>query len=645
MRHHSAFLASIVAAATATAGLIVAGGVPALAASSAAAPSAVPAAITPGTGSWGATQAIPGLTANGEIDVMDVSCAPGGACVAVGDNFATTNPANTAFMVTDTHGTWGKPAAIPGLEAALGNSADVERVSCPAAGDCLVVGDYVSGASFAMRGYVQEELAGKWGKPTPIPGLAALDTAGETFITGATCTAPGYCTVTGSYGTGSPSAASTTENGFVVDEVAHKWGTAIPIPGLAALNVGGMAMADSLACPSPKNCTIEGVYLPAASSAAARSAARSDLRAMAGPGLAGRPGGAATTALAALRHQSLASSPSSSMAVFVDSEVNGTWQQASAPAIPGLTSTDLVLPSSNVACASAGNCVAFGLYLDPSSSTTASPGSYQLTQSAGGWSVTASKTATAAIFAVSCPGLGSCVAGGEDVKGVAVTMRQAGGTWTTPAELPGATGLNFSGKKAQYSEIDSLACKSAGNCTAGGTYAWGVTTANPSGSDSVFVAGEASGTWSAARVPAGLVALNSGGGASVTGLSCAAVATCAVVGDYTTRNAQGGFLLAEIPVQATGSLIGLSAARVSYGAEQAERVSVKVTAHVLVTGRVTVKAGTRTICVITLASGKGSCVLTARQLPVGTYHLVASYPGGYGLAASSSAAVTLTVAK
>ena len=42
--------------------------------------------------------------------------------------------------------------------------------------------------------------------------------------------------------------------------------------------------------------------------------------------------------------------------------------------------------------------------------------------------MTAGKTATAAIFAVSCPGVGSCVAGGEDVKGVAVTMRQAGGT-------------------------------------------------------------------------------------------------------------------------------------------------------------------------------------------------------------------------
>jgi hypothetical protein len=250
------------------------------------------------------------------------------------------------------------------------------------------------------------------------------------------------------------------------------------------------------------------------------------------------------------------------------------------------------------------------------------------------------------VTAVACPSLGNCVAGGEDLKEIATTMHQAGGTWTTPAELPGAAALSFSGKKAQYSEIDSLACKSAGNCTAAGTYAWGVTSANP-GSQSAFVAGEASGTWAAARIPAGLAALNVGADGGVTGLSCAAVATCAVVGAYTTakQTSSGGFLLAEIPVQATGSLIGLSAARVRYGSEQAERVSVKVTAHVLVTGRVTVKAGTRTICVITLASGKGSCVLTARQLPAGTYHLVASYPGGYGLAASSSAAVTLTVTK
>jgi hypothetical protein len=142
------------------------------------------------------------------------------------------------------------------------------------------------------------------------------------------------------------------------------------------------------------------------------------------------------------------------------------------------------------------------------------------------------------------------------------------------------------------------------------------------------------------------VAINTGANAGFAGLSCAAVATCAFAGAYATaQQAEGGFLLAEVPLQATGTVIGLSAARVTYGKEQAERVSVKVTARVLPSGKVTVKSGTAAICAITLKSGKGSCVLTARQLPAGTYHLVASYPGGFGLAASSSRAVTLTVAK
>ena len=63
------------------------------------------------------------------------------------------------------------------------------------------------------------------------------------------------------------------------------------------------------------------------------------------------------------------------------------------------------------------------------------------------------------------------------------------------------------------------------------------------------------------------------------------------------------------------------------------------------TGKVSVKAGTATVCTITLASAKGSCTLTASQLAPGTYQLTASYPGITPYAASTSPAKTLTVRK
>jgi hypothetical protein len=93
--------------------------------------------------------------------------------------------------------------------------------------------------------------------------------------------------------------------------------------------------------------------------------------------------------------------------------------------------------------------------------------------------------------------------------------------------------------------------------------------------------------------------------------------------------------------------LSLSAAKVTYGHEQAEHLTVTVTAQYSGTpgGKVTIKTGTVTVCVITLASGKGSCTLTARQFPAGTRTLVAGYPGSSDFTSSASARQTLTVVK
>lgn len=92
--------------------------------------------------------------------------------------------------------------------------------------------------------------------------------------------------------------------------------------------------------------------------------------------------------------------------------------------------------------------------------------------------------------------------------------------------------------------------------------------------------------------------------------------------------------------------LALSTTRVSYGHEQAERLTVRVVPQFAGTpaGTVTVRAGRTAVCVITLASGSGSCALPARKLPAGSYRLIAGYPGSAGFAASASAAQPLVVA-
>jgi lysozyme len=92
----------------------------------------------------------------------------------------------------------------------------------------------------------------------------------------------------------------------------------------------------------------------------------------------------------------------------------------------------------------------------------------------------------------------------------------------------------------------------------------------------------------------------------------------------------------------------LSTKRVTYGDEQAEHLSVTVTsayAGSKPTGRVTIEEGATKLCVVTLVSGKGSCKLSAKELKVGVYRLVATYGGGANFGDSTSAKETLTVAK
>lgn len=98
---------------------------------------------------------------------------------------------------------------------------------------------------------------------------------------------------------------------------------------------------------------------------------------------------------------------------------------------------------------------------------------------------------------------------------------------------------------------------------------------------------------------------------------------------------------------ASQTVLHRSPAKIRFGHEHAEHITVQVTAHdgSVPTGKVTVKHGTVTVCSFMLRSGKGGCFLSAKKLRPGTYHLVASYPGSATLAKSASGQVKLVVTK
>lgn len=138
-------------------------------------------------------------------------------------------------------------------------------------------------------------------------------------------------------------------------------------------------------------------------------------------------------------------------------------------------------------------------------------------------------------------------------------------------------------------------------------------------------------------------------GCTVAGssLSATSVGTCAVTAtmagntDYNpVSSAPTTITISPAPTRA---VLRLSRSAVTFGQEQAERLSVTVTSAAGVpVGQVTI---TGTSCRITLVDGQGSCTLAKRELAVSKhpYLLTASYLGGTDFAPSSSGGEHLRV--
>jgi hypothetical protein len=262
------------------------------------------------------------------------------------------------------------------------------------------------------------------------------------------------------------------------------WGTAREVPGTAALNKGGDANISSVSCASPGNCSAGGEYTNGA------------------------------------RHYE----------AFVVSETNGTWHNAEE--VPGTAALNQGRYADvfQVSCASPGNCSAGGQYTDGSSIQQA----FVVSETNGTWqnaeevpaTATIGQGAGAGITSVSCASPGNCSAGGfyVDASGhrQAFVVNQTHGTWQNARKIPHTAALNAGGN----AEITSVSCATAANCGAGGYYT------NASGHKQAFVVSRTSGTWQKSAEVPGTAALNQGGNAEISSVSCASPGNCSAGGYY-----------------------------------------------------------------------------------------------------------------
>jgi hypothetical protein len=127
---------------------------------------------------------------------------------------------------------------------------------------------------------------------------------------------------------------------------------------------------------------------------------------------------------------------------------------------------------------------------------------------------------------------------GETVAPAAAGVRVSAARvhWGEAREVPGIAALNAGGDAT----VIAVSCWRPGDCAAGGFFT------DASGHQQAFVVDEAGGVWGRAQEVPGTAALNAGGGARVSTVSCAPGGGCAAGGYYTNSNGkEHGFVVSQ----------------------------------------------------------------------------------------------------
>ena len=435
-------------------------------------------ASVPAAGSWGRAIEVPGLGAlnkgggpNLFVWVSSVSCRAAGSCAA-GGYYTDGRHHRQGFVAAERRGRWGTAIEMPGPRALNRvGGASVSDVSCGAAGNCAGGGDYTD-RRHHRQGFVAAERQGRWGRAIEVPGLGALNTGGNAGVSSVSCPSAGNCAAVGDY----KDQAGNTQ-GFVAAERHGRWGRAIEVPGLGALNTGGNAGVSSVSCPSAGNCAAVGDYKDQA----------------------GNTQG------------------------FVVSQRYGHWRTAIE--VPGLgaLNTGGNADVSSVSCGTAGNCAAVGDYDDRHGQV----GGFAVSQRSGRWGTAIylpglkpNSDVDVQVDSVSCARADGCTAVGTygEAYGTGFVAVEHHGRWSKVEDLI---------LGGRISDAYSVSCAPAGNCAAGGDYS-----DDTGGILQGAVVVERHGGWGDQTDVPGLKALNKGGQAAVTTVTCPPAGRCVAGGYY-----------------------------------------------------------------------------------------------------------------
>ena len=305
-----------------------------------------------------------------------ISCGAPGDCAAAGAYSVGKDEARL-FVVSEKNGSWGNAIAVPGL--AKVSTAEVDSISCAAAGECAAGGLYRNDTQHA---FVVSETHGKWGKAIEVPGITKLKGGHHGgSVNSISCVAPGDCAAGGVYGR-----FGHERDAFVVNETNGSWGDAIKVPGELMSN-SYLAEVDSISCGAAGDCAAGGHYT-------------SDI------------------------------SDRENQRAFVVSEANGTWGDAiKVPGTATLNNDSSGDSVDSISCGAAGYCAAAGVAFGGNNA-------FLVNETNGSWGNAAKVPGAsfAAIYSISCAAAGACAAVGWATRPIVVS--ETDGSWGNAVKLP-----------------------------------------------------------------------------------------------------------------------------------------------------------------------------------------------------------------
>jgi hypothetical protein len=321
-------------------------------------------------GIWGRPTALRGLarTSKPSSSAVGIACYIVGNCIIAG-TYTDGEGRQQAYYVNEVHGTWGKVTWPEMGELNQVRDSSITNLECPSAGNCTLFGSYAD-AQGASHPFYVTQIGGLWDDAIPVPMPTGLpgQTAGTTgsFST-ASCSSERNCSVAGSYPISTPSQAGPGNQLFVENEVDGNWRA--PVAVAATLNVGFDDSFSVISCASRGNCTAAGTYTEtegnvnsfvvdetdhAWGQATAVTSSIPDFDGPDGDWITAMTCPSAGNCVAGgidnVEHDALSS------AVFIVTEVNGTWGQAiPVPGTPKLNQGDQA-GFNQISCSSLGNC-------------------------------------------------------------------------------------------------------------------------------------------------------------------------------------------------------------------------------------------------------------------------------------------------